>query len=367
MFTREWIKYALKGVCEETEEYPWPKKSEEEIEAYKNNELPNYLAHILQLPQPILCVTEDCTDIITIEIKNKKLRLYPPFPLNSTQEIKCAFNDIKIPEGENNIDHYIPFPYETVPAGLLVSPQSTPNTTYCQGLRIDSEIDAPLNDVLQILLEQITQHTSQWWIRSGTSPFIGFDRFESAINRDFSIRELLKYSGAGSLESTLYPVTSTQAPFGLGKLMTNDLWVAVCNHTSKGYRGDSGLLLFFDAISNYMSGNDTAAVLQLCICVEVLGNKQLILSGKKPTDFNNLIRRTKLVGDKEKEILKKMFIDRGHIAHGKIAYLMGKIGQPNINDYIETTLAIVDGYINSLDTENWPDASQMQINRKSKP
>lgn len=149
--------------------------------------------------------------------------------------------------------------------------------------------------------------------------------------------------------------------------MTNNLWVVACNHTSRGYRGDAGLLAFFDAISKYMSGNDTATVLQLCICVEVLGNKQLMLSGKRPTNFDNLIQRTKLVGDKEKKILRKMFVDRGHIAHGREADSMRKNGQPSIEDYLETTLAFVIGYINTLNVENWPMLSQMKLSRKTRP
>ena len=367
MFSREWHKYALKAVCGETEECPWPKISEDEIEAYKQNKLHNYTAHILQLPQPILCVTGDCTDIITIEYADKKLRLYPPFPLNSSKEIKCAFNDVQIPEGNITVDHCTTFPYETTPAGMTVKPQPNSDTAYYEGLRIDAEAGAPLDDVLQILLEQITQHTHQWWILSDSSPFKGFERFQSELQRDFRLRDLLKYSGAGPLEMPLYPVASTQGLLGLEKAMTNNLWVVACNHTSRGYRGDTGLLSFYDAISKYMSGNDAATVLQLCICVEVLGNKQLILSGKRPTNFDKLIQRTKLVGDKDKKILGKMYIDRGHIAHGKEAHSMGKNGQPSIQDYLEATLAFVNGYINTLDIENWPKASQMKLSRKTKP
>jgi hypothetical protein len=60
-----------------------------------------------------------------------------------------------------------------------------------------------------------------------------------------------------------------------------------------------------------------------------------------------------------------MYSDRGHIAHGKEAQSLGKMGQPSIQDYLETTLTFVNGYLNTLDAENWPSLSQMKIYRKT--
>jgi hypothetical protein len=333
------------------------------MRAYKNDALPDFEANIFQLHQPILCNIDDCVSVLTITFKNKTFRLYPPFPLNDSNEISGAFSDALIPEGNEVIDSLFIIDDKT-PTGLSSVPKSDESAIYCDGLRIDAENDSTVYKVVEILLEQICQHASQWWVRGGTSPFKGIERFQSALNKKYRMRARLLYSGGGRVETTFNPVCGMQNLLGFEKVLTNNLRDIICRHVEVGHRGEPGLLSFYDAIAKYMTGDDIAVVVSLCVCIEILGNKHRILQNKSPTDFNKLIASTKLVGEAEKKVIKKMLIDRGHVAHGRLPHLLGKAGQPSISDYIEVTLNFMNAFINTLDSKAWSEASQMRIERK---
>lgn len=363
LISRAWETYMMKATLAESKERPWPIVEPDVIEKHRKAHLPGHEAHILRLPQPILCKTDEINDIFHFEIDGKSLRIYPPFKLNEIAENAGAFTNVWIPEGETKITYYKALP-STVSRAFTSTPNVGQGVFFCQGLRVDYQAGAPEKKVVELLLEQICQYTHQWWLRAGTSPFNGLERFGAEINRDHLLREELRYAGAREIESTWYIARQTQQLM-MGKPLDSNLWLLCCHHVSKLRRGDAGILAFHDAIAAYMAEDDVRCLLNLSVCFEILGNKRRILLNQKATDANELIRTTDLVEEEAtRSVLKKLFIDRGHVAHGREPHLLGLDKGSSIESYIEAVRNVLSGYIRVLKPGEWPSASQLSVKRK---
>lgn len=365
MLDRKWESYKAKANLAESEAGSWPRLSPAEIARHAAENRDDFEAHILRLPQPIMSDVGDVKDVVVFQDSGKLLRVYPPFRLNESKSVSGEFHNTWIPEGEDDIERSTRIPPSAL-RGLSSRYALKKGIVFCQGLRVDCQRGMPEREIVSRLLTHITQYTHQWWLRAGTSPFNGWGRFGAEIGQDFSLREELRYEGAGTIYSTWYGMCQTQKPLGIEVPLTNNLWLLSFHHASKGNSADAGFLSFYDALVAYMASDDPTCIFRLTNCVEILGSKRRLLLGLKVFKRErDLIRKTDLVDEPTRRILKKLFIDRDHVAHGRETYLVGRKGEPRIEDYVEAVREVLSRYLGLLKPGEWPPASQLQLNRKS--
>jgi hypothetical protein len=354
----------IKAVFVERDFDPWPDLPAETIASHVASALTGVEARIGRLSVPIISETATVLDVFQTTFGGKMIRVYPPFPIDAKGETTGAFARSWIPEGLTKVERYVAVG-ATATLGATVTQAIGPGTFFCEGFRVDFEAGADFNRFIFLLLENIGQHTHQWWLRGRTQPFRGIGRIGCELNSDFTLRELLKFKGAGQLKSPWHGVTETQRLLGFERALTNSLWLHCCNDTALGMRGDSGILSFHDAISYYMADDDVLCIMSLSITVEILGNKRRILKGKKPTGFAELLKTSDLVDSKNRAILDRLFIDRGHVAHGKKPHHVEGRSNQRIEEYIEAVQLLVSRYLQLAKPHEWPIASQLGIDRKA--
>jgi len=364
--TRDWKEYAIKTTFAESAERPWPQLNPLAIEEYKKNIKKGFEGHIYKLPHPIICVSPQIKDILDLEIETKRVRIYPPFEINILKEISSAFEGVVIPEGNIKLEDFKPIPNSAVNSFHLEQHSSARQEYYCQGLRIDVEIGAPINKIINILLEQICQYTHQWWLRSGISPFNGMKRFGFSIGNNFEIIKELRYHGAGNVESSWHAVRQTQLQLGIELPLDSQKWLLIGNHVAHLRPAEAGFIAFYDAIASYMAEEDEQCILNLSLCVEILGNRRRLLLNQSDIKADELLTTTDLVDDNIKAVLKKLFIDRGHVAHGRPAHVLTTDSTFTIERYIEAVRAFLSGYNQKLKPEDWITSSSLEIGKSRK-
>lgn len=245
---RDWHTYFIKHRFKEREDEPWPAVDSAEVKAHLSQKLEGWEAQVVRLPAPIVAMSADLHQVFDINLFGSRVRIYPPFPLDRRGETSGAFKDCWIPDGENQVTKLVRLPSEAA-TGLVVENTPVQGAKYCQGLRIDSNEPAQLHKIVQVLMEQVCQHTHQWWLRGRTNPFAGIRRLSCDVNQDFSLLEMLRYHGAGDLASPWHGTIETQMPFGIEQPLTEVTWKKCIYQAAAGMRGDMGLLAFHDAIS----------------------------------------------------------------------------------------------------------------------
>ena len=344
---------------------PWPRLSPESMEDHRAKRLVGLEAHVFRLSTTIVAKTASITRIIYSTFEGKRLRIYPPFPADVKAEDRAAFEQAWIPSGAEATDRYIRVkPHSTT--GISHAQGVGLETFYCEGLRLDFEPGTNYPKFIQILLENLCQHTHQWWLRGRMQPFRGISRFGFEMNLDYTPRDPLKYEGAASVEETWYSTADSQVPLGLEKPVTAAVWERCCADALKGMRGDAGILSFHDAISYFMAEDDTLFIISLTIAVEIIGNKRRILLGKKPTAFAEILRASDLVDGKNRTALARLFIDRGHVAHGRKPRHFSPGAQQQAEEYIGAVQLMLVRYLEGIPPQKWPVASQLGIDRNSK-
>lgn len=112
-----------------------------------------------------------------------------------------------------------------------------------------------------------------------------------------------------------------------------------------------------------MGADEVLCIMSMSLCIEILGNKRRMLLGKKPTDFAELLRTSDLIGKAVQPVLQNLFIDRGHVAHGRRPHIVSKAGHDGLFNYLEAVLTVLPAYIEKLGPNDWPKASQLEIAR----
>jgi hypothetical protein len=358
---REWQTYFIRPEFAESPDQPWPKMSPEEVDSIRAAKFDEWESHILRLSNPIIAFSTDITTVVNTSILDSDIRIYPPFPIDRKGETSGAFKDWWLPEGENKVEKFVRFPSYAVP-GVVTEMMPVPGAKYCQGIRMDLRGTAHIHRIVQILLEQVCQHTHQWWLRGRSNPFSGLRRHGCKLNRDFSFAELRRYRGAGTLNSPWHAVIETQNLLGFELVLTEQIWLRCVNQASMGMRGDMGLLAFHDAISYYMDSDEVLCIISMTICVEVLGNKRRLLLGKKPTGFAELIKSSDLIDDSIRKTIHNLFVDRGHVAHGRRPPRSeGRADQ--LFTYLDAVRKIVSTYTSKLSASDWQKVSQLEVAR----
>ena len=363
--SRKWGVYMMKATLAESPDRPWPHRSKEDIEAYRCRLKKGFEARIFRLPQPIMCEPDNIRDIIDLQLTGKKVRLYPPFKLNDVGENAGAFEGVKIPEGNLIIESFKEIP-STVSKSFSALPGAIKDRdiVFCQGLRLDVENGFDATGLIEGLLEQICQYTHQWWLRSSGSPFNGLMRFGAEIDSNNYLRDELRYTGAKRITSTWYVARETQRLLGIEVPLERGKWLIGCHNVSVGQKADSGVIAFHDALASYMSQDDERCIFNLCLCIEILGNKRRLLLGLNPVSADMLVKSTDLVLEDYRVVVKKLFVDRGHVAHGREPPNLHNNREALLESYIEATRVFLNGYFNSLKPGEWPEASQLLVRRR---
>lgn len=341
----------------------WPELSSSVVSQHLSAKLSGFEAQILRLPNPIISYTTDVTSIMDVKFRGKRIRVYPPSLLDRRGEITGAFKYAWLPEGASEIQKYVRIDDSAV-RGFVTTVHPNQECSHCEVLRLDIEIGADAYDFVNHLIENIGQHTHQWWLRGKADPFRGMRHFGSEVNTDFSLREILRYAGAGKLESPWYGASETQGLQGLEKPLSNGVWLRCCHDSALGIRGEPGFMAFHDAICNYMARDDEFCVLSLCIAFEILGNKNRMLENKKSVDFNELMRTSPLLSAEHKQTIRNLFIDRGHVAHGRKLHILGNQSGVTLENYVLAISNVVQKFLELLPVGGWPEVAAMDIGKK---
>ena len=104
--SRAWEQYLVKAVLDQTAS-DWPARSEADIRAYEDSSNHEHECQLFALPTPV-AMSSDVNQIITVVVGGKKLRLYPPFPLNEKKHASGSFTHISIPEGPQMVEETTP-------------------------------------------------------------------------------------------------------------------------------------------------------------------------------------------------------------------------------------------------------------------
>lgn len=364
--SRNWKEYGIKAILAESDECPWPQLDSTVIEEHKKSIKKGFEGHIYKLPFPIICVFPQIKDILDFEIEGKRIRIYPPFETNVLKEISMAFEGVAVPEGNKEVEDFKTIPDTAVKNLYLEQHSSTKQEYYCHGLRIDVETGASINKIINILLDQICQYTHQWWLRSSVSPFSGMKRFGFFIGNNFEIINELRYHGAGKVECSWHAVRQVQMQIGIEVALDNQKWLLIGNHVAHLHSAEAGFIAFYDAIASYMAEEDEQCILNLCLCVEILGNKRRLLLNQREVKADELLASTDLVDNDVKEVLKKLFIDRGHVAHGRPIHILTTDSTFTIERYMEAVRAFLSGYNQKLKAEEWVMSSSLKIGKSGR-
>jgi len=86
---------------------------------------------------------------------------------------------------------------------------------------------------------------------------------------------------------------------------------------------------------------------------------------KKPANetLEKVIRTTTLIDDSTKADLKKLLIDRNHVAHGRAPYLLNSNPEHSIERYIAAARKVLEAYLSNIPHGTWPEVMTMRIGR----
>jgi hypothetical protein len=82
--------------------------------------------------------------------------------------------------------------------------------------------------------------------------------------------------------------------------------------------------------------------------------------------LDKMIRTTTLVDDATKDDLKKLMIDRGHVAHGRVPYIMGRDPQYTIERYVLAARKVLLAYLANIPQGLWQEFMNMKLDGKNK-
>jgi hypothetical protein len=224
----------------------------------------------------------------------------------------------------------------------------------------------PVMETYKELSEQIAQYTYQWWLRSPQAPFRGPIFMGASIDNTGHILEELRYKGPQSIQSTWHGMVQTQKLLGLERALDEQTWLLCLDKVQRNIPAEVGILTFVDAIAHYMAGDDKRCLLDLTICFEILANKRIYADGKKmETDNDKLLKKTSLADEGTKNVLRKLLIDRDHVAHGRDPYIVGKDPAVMIQ-YFDAIRAVINKYFASLGVGEFHELAAIKMGEKPK-
>jgi hypothetical protein len=119
-------------------------------------------------------------------------------------------------------------------------------------------------------------------------------------------------------------------------ILDEPTWTLIGHHLSQGNRADFGILGIHEAVADNMARRDERCIPTLCIAIEIMLNKHWQVVLKKPGNdsLDKIVRMTPLGRRKHQRNLKKLIVDRGHVAHGRAPHIVGKNPKVTMETYL---------------------------------
>lgn len=261
--------------------------------------------HLFRLQAPIL-INKSIKSVIELD----RMRIYPPFEVDRASVSANFFIGSEIPLRDGKTMKF-DSPWTHHPTiGFEES------ASICHGLRVDlrSEIGADW-DGLQYLLDLLRERSLQWWINSNLDPFDLGAKYVVGINEDGSMRSVGQVKD--NEKSAWDAAASSRRPFGWETVVDEACWGGFGKSFASRKKLESASTAFLDGLSAYMSSMDIECIYRLCLALEIMESKIRQANGKGTNSYAlRLLEGAMLWDINDKEVLKKMFVDRGHIAHG---------------------------------------------------
>jgi hypothetical protein len=281
--------------------------------------------------------------------------------LNERGQVSGELKDVHIPAGTTQVDHEIAIPNSAV-TGVTAAPKLHEGFHLCQGLRFDFQSGFPVVETLRELVDHITIHTHQWWLRLGYDPFSGPFRLAVDLEKSFEPRTELRYHGARNVQGSWRGMNSTQSLIGFEQAVDGRIWINCGTLMRDETKPESGLLAFFDAVAFYMAGEDDRCILNLALSFEILGNKREFAdNGKFISKKDHLHKVSKLINSENRHIIHDLLIDRDHVAHGRPPYILGHKAGATLERYLEGGMSVINNYIRGLGPGEWHELSKLQL------
>jgi hypothetical protein len=280
-----------------------PRSAEDVFQSFKYSGIK---AYFFRLKTPIAVEGE-----LSGTVVYKGVRIHPPFPVEEGETDIGVFRGVELPNSGSSVNE--------VPAGLTKRPTTkfAPNATMCSGLRVDVPAGISTWPQLDYILGLIRERTHQWWITTDRNPFDLGLRFRADLGAN---DELLPYEADGSREN--------KVPWGFAHALQLRVtfetplnqaeWLQCVHAASQEQRHETATAFFHDALSSYFANRDEACLYQMCVSLEIMESKVRQLAGNPTKDFAlRLLRGAKLWRNEDRDVLTKMFSDRGKVAHGR--------------------------------------------------
>jgi hypothetical protein len=170
-------------------------------------------------------------------------------------------------------------------------------------------------------MRTIRTHTFQWWITTGGNPFDTGARYGAEL--DVQYRPQIGPSSFFGHSWTR--ILGTSKLLGIEKPIEKESWLKIMQSVALQLPVDRTLEHFCDSMLEYSRGDDERCVLFLCLTLESASYKVLRMrKERKVKEYDRrLVKKAGLLAS-DTTIVDALFNDRGHIAHGAPARLLGK-------------------------------------------
>lgn len=351
---RDWVYYLVKPTfTDEKADERWPTLSAAEVNAHQRDLIEGWSGHLYGMTTPITSYP------LQRVLSNDAFRLYPPFELNRRAAVTGSLTDIEIPTGTEVAGAATSVPDYAVTGvkGDMHINGAVPN----YGLRLDIRDGIDLHTTVLDVLELVRQFTFQWWINTARNPFDQGARLHFELKSDFSPRTLLKYNGFQGKNGPWGGEMGVQPLCGHELPLDESRWLMIGRCIERGIKADFGITLFNNAVEHYMAFKDREAILNLALQFEVCENRCLLMDGKADLKKNkDLLKVTKLVRGKDRDLFRWIITDRDNIAHGRPPYHASK--DPGlIRSYLSAGRRLIDSYLEKLNEFGLENAGNLKI------
>ncbi|WP_195819797.1 hypothetical protein [Roseobacter sp. MH60115] len=321
--------------------------SQEECDGLPSKTLSDWSGYLVEMPTPIIMAKGSFNPIIS-----PSFRIYEPFEINQKARNAGAMSDIHIPADQ---DGRISVPGYAI-NGMTAS-NAGDDCLSCLGLRIDFLDGNPENDIhelIRLFRSAVREVTFQWWLSSRTNPFDLGHRLSFELTPSFGAAKPYPSSNSDSYTGTWRGSTSLTNRLGFERPVGKNEWAEIDSRIRAGREMESATSFFMDAVSAFMAHEDHNCLVNACVALEIMECKMRALSGKKINGYGDKLRRDAVLWrKKDEETIKKMFIDRGHIAHGRPPYNYRK--NPVIMvDYLELLVEYYNRFLDRSGIHGWP-------------
>ena len=278
--------------------------------------------------------------------------LYPPFALNDAESDVISFRGIRLPDtSEEGVE---------MPSLLVKRPTIgfSKETVLCNGLRVDVAPGRSARPQIDYMLSLIRERTHQWWLTTDRNPFDLGTRFYVRLGLNHEV-----------LSCEADPKRENQVPWGFAadfqmklsieRPLDQKEWDQCIAASQIQRRPETATSFFHDMLGSYYAKRNETCIYQACVTLEIMESKLRTLAGKPTNNFAlKLLRNSALWLENDKAILKKMFTDRGHIAHGRAPIYVTK-DETLIKDYVSLVESYYRRFLTQIQNYDWSEVSKL--------